>query len=102
VAICPPRGQQQREGNVATILPSCLYVDTEGIENITFDWLDSDYGTLEVPASSSLRASQASPAAERADQPSGEHALPLLRLSGWKSDKQYDKNNPVCIYYDFQ
>jgi len=47
-------------------------------------------------------AQRASQAAERVDQPSGEHALPLLRLNGWKSDKQYDKNNPVCIYYDFR
>jgi hypothetical protein len=58
------------------------------MENITFDWLDSDYslcyGTLEVLTSSSPRASQASqasPAAKRADQPSGGHALPLFRLS---------------------
>jgi hypothetical protein len=76
------------------------------MDNITFDWPDSDcplnYGTPEVPASSSPRASQASPAVERADQPSGEHTLPLLRLSGWKSDKHYDKNNPVCIHYDFR
>lgn len=43
----------------------------------------------------------ASPAAERADQPSGGHALPLLRLSGWDSEKQYNKHNPVCIYYNF-
>ena len=27
---------------------------------------------------------------------------PLLRLSGWNADKQYDKNNPVCIHYDFR
>jgi hypothetical protein len=76
------------------------------MENTTFDWLDSDYslnyGTPEVPTSSSPKASPASPAAERADQPSGGHALPLLRLSGWESEKQYDKSNPVCIHYDFQ
>ncbi len=40
--------------------------------------------------------------AEQADQPSGERALPLLRLSGWDSNKQYDKNNPECIHYDFR
>ncbi len=45
---------------------------------------------------------KASQTAERVDQPGGEHALPLLRLSGWTSDKQYDKNNPVCIHYDFR
>jgi hypothetical protein len=71
----------------------------------TFDWPDSDaldYRTPEVPTASSLRASQASPAAERADQPSGEQTLPLLRPSGWKSDKQCDKNKPVRIHYDFR
>ncbi|PMD17182.1 hypothetical protein NA56DRAFT_708062 [Hyaloscypha hepaticicola] len=63
------------------------------MENTTFDLLDNDYplnyGPPEVPTS---RASLASPAAERADQPSGEHALPLLQLSGWESEKQYDKS----------
>jgi hypothetical protein len=66
------------------------------MENIPFDWLDSDYAldyrTPEIPTSSSPRASQASLAAERADPPSGEHALPyhlrawntrLLRLLAW-------------------
>ena len=80
------------------------------MENIDFDWLDGNcalnYGSSECSTSGSPRASpaaeQASPAAERVDQPSGEHALPLLRLSGWESDKQYDKNNPVCIHYDFR
>ncbi|KAK3933495.1 hypothetical protein QBC46DRAFT_275639, partial [Diplogelasinospora grovesii] len=47
-------------------------------------------------------AERAGPAAERADQPSGEHVLPLLRLSGWESNKQYDKNSPECIHYDFR
>ena len=42
------------------------------------------------------------PASDQVDQPSGEQALPLLRLSGWDSEKQYDKYNPVCIHYDFQ
>ena len=80
------------------------------MENVDFDWLDGNYalyyGTPRCSTSSSPRAGtaaeQASPAAERVDQPSGEHALPLLRLSGWESDKQYDKNNPVCIHYDFR
>jgi hypothetical protein len=36
------------------------------------------------------------------DQIGGEHALPLLRLSGWEANKQYDKNNPVCIHYDYR
>jgi hypothetical protein len=80
------------------------------MEDIDFDWLDGNYAlnhrTPEFSTSSSPRASpvaqRASPVVERVDQPSGEHALPLLRLSGWKSDKQYDKNNPVCIHYDFR
>src|SRR6266536_1941090 len=86
----------------ATNLPSCLDIRQFGrhatMENTTFDWLDSEYSvnyrTQEVPTSSGPRASPASsatPAAERADQPSGGHALPLLRLSGWESEKQYDK-----------
>jgi hypothetical protein len=76
------------------------------MENTTFGWLDSDYSlnyrTPEAPSSSSPRARQASPGAERAEQPSGGHALPLLRLSGWESERQYDKSNPVCIHYDFR
>ncbi|KAG4432225.1 hypothetical protein IFR05_012285 [Cadophora sp. M221] len=69
------------------------------MENTTSDWLDGgdslNNGTPEVPTSSRLRASQASPAAERADLPNGEQALPLLRLSGWESKKQYNKSNPA-------
>jgi hypothetical protein len=52
------------------------------MKNTTFDGLNSDhslnYGTPEIPTSGSLRASPASPAAERADQASGGQALPLL------------------------
>jgi len=56
------------------------------MENIDFDWLDGNfplnYGTPECSTSGSPRAGtaadQASPAAERVDQPSGEHALPLF------------------------
>jgi hypothetical protein len=81
------------------------------------DWLDgnwaSDYGTPEFLTSDHPRAGaaaeQASPvaqpasqAAERVDEPGGDHVLPLLRLSGWNVDKQYNKNNPVCIHYDFR
>jgi hypothetical protein len=82
------------------------------MEDIDFDWLNGNYGTPEFSTSGSPRdgtaaeqaslAQRAGPAAGRVDQPSGEHALPLLRLSGWKSDKQYDKNNPICIHYDFR
>ncbi|KAL5347584.1 hypothetical protein ACLOAV_006992 [Pseudogymnoascus australis] len=68
------------------------------MENIDFDWLDGDYAlnhrTPEFLTSDSPRASLA---AEQVDQPSGEHALPLLRLSGWKSDKQYDNNPKLAI-----
>jgi hypothetical protein len=73
------------------------------------DWLNGNgafnYGTPEIPTGSpgdGAAAEQASPAPERVDQPSGEHALPLLRLGAWKSDQQYDKNNPICIHYDFR
>jgi hypothetical protein len=61
------------------------------MENTAFDWPDNDYSlNYRIPdgqTSRSPRASQVSPAAERADQPSGEHALPLLRLSGWESER---------------
>ncbi|KAH9203533.1 hypothetical protein DL95DRAFT_472293 [Leptodontidium sp. 2 PMI_412] len=73
------------------------------MENTASDWLNSDhslnYGNPEILTSDNPRAS---PAVERADQPSGGHTLPLLRLSSWESEKQYDKRNPVCIHYDFQ
>ncbi|KAH6661717.1 hypothetical protein B0J14DRAFT_622130 [Halenospora varia] len=67
------------------------------MENRPFDRLNSDhslnYGTAVNPTSGGPSARQASPAAEQADQPSGGQALPLLRLSGWDSEKQYDKHN---------
>ncbi|CAM6001812.1 unnamed protein product [Sphagnum balticum] len=74
------------------------------MESIDFDWLDGNWASnLEFRTSDSLRAGAAAEAASQAvDQTGGEHALPLLRLSGWKMDKQHDKNNPVCIYYDFR
>jgi len=77
------------------------------MENTDFDWLNGDWDSnLEFPISDSPRAGTvaepASQAAEPVDGPGGEHALPLLRLSGWKVDKQYDKNKPVCIHYDFR
>src|SRR5277367_770599 len=92
--------QQQARRHCGNDLALCPLGRHAIMENIDFDWLDGDYAlNYEFSTSSSPRAS---PAAERVDQPSGEHALPLLRLSGWKSDKQYDKNNPVCIHYDFR
>lgn len=80
------------------------------MEDLNFDWLDgnsvSNYGTPELPSSDSPgigpAAERANSVAEQADQPSGERALPLLRLSGWESNKQYDKNNPEYIHYDFR
>lgn len=73
------------------------------------DWIDGgdafDYGTPQIPTGSpggGTAAELASPAPERGDQPSGEHTLPLLRLGAWESDVQYDKNNPICIHYDFR
>jgi hypothetical protein len=73
------------------------------MENIDSDWLDGNRASnLEFPISDSPRAGTTAEPAKRVDEPGGEHALPLLRLSGWKVDKQYDKNNPVCIHYDFR
>ncbi|KAK4148502.1 hypothetical protein C8A00DRAFT_47649 [Chaetomidium leptoderma] len=87
------------------------------METLDFEWPDGDfasnYGALEFPASDGPRvgpaAEGASPLAERADllaeqadQRTGESTLPLLRLSGWEPNKQYDKNNPECIHYDFR
>jgi hypothetical protein len=77
------------------------------MESIEFDWLNVDWASNHDPFHSDsprvgTAAEQASQVAGRIDQPSIEHALPLLRLSGWESDKQYDKTNPVCIHYDFR
>ncbi|KAH8747628.1 hypothetical protein F5883DRAFT_437030 [Diaporthe sp. PMI_573] len=77
------------------------------MEDVDFNWLTGDYAltykTPEPLPSDSLGVNvAASPAAEQVDQPSGEHVLPLLRLSGWESNKQYDKDNPECIHYDFR
>ena len=75
------------------------------MENTDFDWLNDSWASnLEFSGFDSPRAgtaTEASQTADRVDQP-GEHTLPLLRLSGWEADKQYDKNNPICIHYDFR
>ncbi|KAH8781606.1 hypothetical protein BGZ57DRAFT_926385 [Hyaloscypha finlandica] len=75
------------------------------METTDFDWLNGNWASdLELLPSDSPRAGTAaepaSQAGERVDQTGSELALPLLRLSGWEADKQYDKNNPVCIHYD--
>ena len=78
------------------------------MENADFDdWLDTDWiSNYETLASDSpiagTAAEPASQVVERVDQPKGEHTLPLLRLSGWERDRQYDKNNPVCMHYNYQ
>ena len=87
------------------------------MENLNFEWPDGDfalnYGALEFLTSNSPRvgpaAKGASPFAERADllaeqadQRSNESILLLLRLSGWEPNKQYNKNNPEYIHYDFR
>jgi hypothetical protein len=77
------------------------------METTDLDWLNGNLASnLEYLPSNSLRAVTAaepgSQAGERVDQTGSELALLLLRLSGWEADKQYDKNNPVCIYYGFR
>ena len=86
------------------------------MSNDDFEWLNDNwapnYGTPDfsiydspgggTPAGHASQVGQrACQATEHVDQPSGEDTLPLLRLSGWESGKRYDKNDPVCIHYDF-
>jgi hypothetical protein len=97
-------------GNDLPLLPprSSAQKDNANMENTDFEWLNGNWvSNLDFLTSDSaglgITAGPASQAAERVvDQAGGEHALPLLRLSGWEVDKQYDKNNPVCIHYDFR
>jgi len=77
------------------------------METTDFDWLNGNWALdLEILPPDSPRAGTAveaaSQAGERVDQTGSELALPLLRLSGWEADQQYDKNNPVYIHYDFR
>jgi hypothetical protein len=69
------------------------------MENIDFDWLDGNfalnYASAGCPTSGSPRAGTA---AERVAQLSGELALPLLRLSGCESEKQYDKSASTMTF----
>ncbi|CAG9955928.1 unnamed protein product [Clonostachys rosea f. rosea IK726] len=79
-------------------------------EATNLDWLgdnfEIDFRTPELPFDSPAANPRPSPIATqeagRTEPPSGEHDLPLLRLSGWERDKQYDKANPECIHYDFK
>jgi hypothetical protein len=71
------------------------------------DWLDGsgafNYGTPQIPTGSpggGIAAERAGPAPDQTS--GGEHALPLLRLGAWRSDQKYNKNNPICIHYDFR
>jgi len=90
-----------------------MFVDSEDntiMENTDFDWLNDNYNlnytTPEFPISGSPRAGpvaqQVGPAVDPVDQPNGEYVLLLLRLSSWESNKQYNKKNPIYIYYNFQ
>lgn len=84
------------------------------MENSELDLLDSDWTPSSDfwdsdrpragPAAeeANLVSQEASQATERVDQASGEHALPLLRLSAWERSKQYDKYKPVCMHYSCQ
>lgn len=80
------------------------------MKDYNFNWFNSDYvsnyKTPKFPSSNSPKispaAKQANLVAEQANQPSGERVLPLLRLSVWESNKQYDRNSPECIHYDFR
>ncbi|KAH6703081.1 hypothetical protein BKA61DRAFT_192017 [Leptodontidium sp. MPI-SDFR-AT-0119] len=63
-------------------------------------WASNCYHPVFLTSDSPVKAQMPSQS-DQADQPSGEQTLPLLRLSGWDSEKQYDKHNPVCIHYDF-
>ncbi|KZL85288.1 hypothetical protein CI238_12106 [Colletotrichum incanum] len=82
------------------------------MESLTYERLDEDcaisYETPEFLTSATFDSRRDGPAAEpsltpeQTDQPSGDRAPPLLRLSDWNSTKQYDKNNPECIHYDFR
>lgn len=65
--------------------------------------MDGDWASnYEIPEFLTSDNPRAGIAAELDDQPDGEHAFQLLQLNSWKSDKQYDKNKPVYIYYDFR
>ena len=68
--------QQQARRHCGNDFALCRLGRYAIMENIDFDQLDGDYAlNYEFSTSSSPRASLA---AERVDQPSGEHALPLL------------------------
>ncbi|EJP61466.1 uncharacterized protein BBA_09602 [Beauveria bassiana ARSEF 2860] len=71
------------------------------MEDFDFDNFDDDYD-LRTPGrdtSPSVNTSAEDP--DRADTATPTRRLPLLRLNDWEADRQYDKNNPICIHYDF-
>lgn len=55
------------------------------MEDLNFDWLDGDCVLIMEPPK--FRLPRTRSVTEQADQPSGERALPLLRLSSWESNK---------------
>ncbi len=71
------------------------------MENPAIDWPGEDYAfDYSTPQLPTLNSPSGPCRAERAEPPSGEQPLPLLRLMDWHSDRQYDKNKPDCIHYD--
>ncbi|KAL7940328.1 hypothetical protein V8C42DRAFT_337869 [Trichoderma barbatum] len=76
------------------------------MEDLNLEWLEDtspDYQDLRGIYCPSPSASPAiEPSEPPSEPPSGEGGLPLLRLQNWEKDKQYDKNHPEFIHYDFR
>jgi hypothetical protein len=82
-----------------------IYIAIFGASGIYEHWCDITQDVYRDMGVTCTVAEQANPAPEVVGQPCGEHAgdvLLLLQLGAWRSYKQYDKNNPICIHYDFQ
>jgi hypothetical protein len=79
---------------------------TARMEDLNFEWLGDnspDYEELRGFCTLSPSAGPAiEPSEPPSEPPSGEGGLPLLRLRDWEKDKQYDKNTPESIHYDFR